>query len=109
MYKFLIQYKKIKISQYEFSKKKSTVDALAKVLDMICHGIEINDTDIVTFIDISKAFDNAEYANINNKLEYVGFELIKNYPRETSQMGIRNEEKIIHQKTVKINLPQGSL
>ena len=65
---------KINYRQHGFQRGKSTGTQLIEFLDELYQNFDINEEQIVVYLDIQKAFDSVSHANLLDKLSKFGFD-----------------------------------
>lgn len=99
--------------QHGFRKARSTVTAMTSILESTLEALDNKEDVELTCLDLSKAFDCINHANLLRKLEYYGIRghmlaLIKSYLSDRQQVvnwnGVNSKEKNIN-----IGVPQGSI
>ena len=81
---FLNKFKILSPSQYGFCKRHSTVNAMSEVIGTVLKDLDKNKFSIVTFLDLSKAFDTVSHEILLEKLRHYGlrgkiYDWIKSY------------------------------
>ena len=99
--------------QYGFRAKHSTELAAIKLVDFINHEMDIGNTPVTVFLDLSKAFDTLNFDILLSKLRYYGvsgvaLDLMKSYLTGRKQYVIFGETKSNFTNTT-TGIPQGSI
>ena len=110
---FLETTKQIPSEQYDFQKKKSTVDALLTHVEKIRNFLDRKIKVSSVFLDLRKAFDTVDHGILLKKLENTGIrgiplELMENYMEERYQYVENNSQKSNIKKCT-IGVPQDSI
>ena len=97
--------------QYEFRDKHSSELAAIKLLDFINHEMDMGNTPVTVFLDLSKAFDTLNFDIVLSKLRYYGvsgvaLDLMKSYITGRKQYVIFGETKSNFTNTT-TGIPQG--
>ena len=100
-------------SQYGFRKYHSTEFATLELVDKIIQAMDINETPINIFLDLSKAFDTLDHYILQQKLEHYGMkneaiQLISSYLSNRKQYVAYNEIDS-DLMNIKCGVPQGSI
>ena len=100
-------------SQYGFQKKKSTEHALLELTDRILHQMDMNNSPLTIFLDLSKAFDTLNHEILIAKLKHYGLnnsalQLCKNYLTSRKQY-TQIQDAQSSQIGINIGVPQGSI
>ena len=101
------------MQKYGFRAKHSTELAAIKLVDFINHEMDIGNTPVTVFLDLSKAFDTLNFDILLSKLRYYGvsgvaLDLIKSYLTGRKQYVIFGETKSNFTNTT-TGIPQGSI
>ena len=99
--------------QYGFRAKHSTELAAIKLVDFVNHEMDIGNTPVTIFLDLSKAFDTLNFDILLSKLRYYGvsgaaLDLMKSYLTGRKQYVIFGETKSNFTNTT-TGIPQGSI
>lgn len=113
LYNFLVKYKRININQYGFRRKIGTSEALNTVIDKILKMIDEDKAVMVTFVDLSKAFDTVDHDLLLQKLENEGIrglalKLLKEYLSNRTQK-VKLNNITSYARFVEIGVPQGTV
>lgn len=100
-------------SQYGFRKDHSTEYASLELIDRALQATDNRDCMLITFMDLSKAFDTLDHSIMINKLRYYGVDPIA-LKWFSSYLTSRKQYTVIdnvcsEQMTVKTGVPQGSI
>ena len=81
---FLVQHNILSERQFGFRNKRSTVDAIAKLIGHIRLGLDSSDETCSVFLDLTKVFDSVDYNLLLLKCERYGlrgcvYQLLKSY------------------------------
>ena len=87
--------------------------ALLETMDRVSNALDINNTTVGVFIDLSKAFDTVDHIILLHKLDYYGFngpelELFKNYLSVRLQY-VKIGGVSSHMLPITCGVPQGSI
>ena len=99
--------------QYGFREKHSTQLAALELIDRITHGLDLGNTPINIYIDLSKAFDTLDHNILISKLQHYGIkgtalQLLLSYLSNRNQFVQHGD--ILSQKTdILMGVPQGSI
>ena len=99
--------------QYGFCPHSQTTHEVHKLLDIVSENAIKNHVTVMTFLDLSKAFDCLQYDKLFYKLEKLGF--FKNTLQWfQSYLSNRTQEvdlngTVSHQLDMKLGVPQGSI
>ena len=99
--------------QYGFREKHSTQLAALELIDRITHELDLGNTPINIYIDLSKAFDTLDHNILISKLEHYGIkgtalQLLLSYLSNRKQFVQYGD--ILSQKTdILMGVPQGSI
>ena len=99
--------------QYGFREKHSTQLAALELVDRITRDIDIGNTPISVFIDLSKAFDTLDHFILLSKLHYYGInwsalQLLRSYLSNRKQF-VQLGDVISLKTDISMDLPQGSI
>ena len=112
-YIYFVQYKYLSENQYGFRKDHSAEHAILEIVDRITSEMEIGNTPISIFLDLSKAFDTLNHDILLFKLKFYGINdtclnWFKSYLYDRSQY-----VEIDHVKSstnpISVGVPQGSI
>ena len=104
---------KINYRQHGFQRGKSTGTQLIEFLDELFQNFDINEVQIVVYLDIQKAFDSVSHATLPDKLSKFGFDdsllrLIHSYLTCRTQ-SVRIDDTLSTVGEVSSGVPQGSV
>ena len=111
--KFFTDNNLITLSQFGFTKNKSTLDAILQVTESLYDALNLKQNSINIFIDYSKAFDTVNHSILLGKLESYGvrglpLNLIANYLCDRQQV-VRINNSFSTVTNSNIGVPQGSV
>jgi len=100
-------------NQYGFRKHHSTELAALDLIDRVTCAMDINQTPLSIFLDLSKAFDTLDHNILLHKLKFYGvqersLELFKNYLCDRKQV-VHYDEVTSENLVIKTGVPQGSI
>ena len=72
IYTYFIENNYLSPNQYGFCKMHSTEHAVMEVADRITSELDLGNTSLAIFLDISKAFDTLNFDILLDKLQYYG-------------------------------------
>ncbi len=113
IYNFITDSKIIAKNQYGFLKNKGTKDAIVAITSFIYTNIDKNNSTVIAFLDLAKAFDTVDHALLLDKLYRYGIrgiavDLIRDYLKNRYQVVKVNGVKSKSCK-VQIGVPQGTI
>lgn len=99
--------------QYGYRKSRSTVKAIAALLEEVFAGMDGSAKSSAVFLDLTKAFDCVSHEILIDKMEYYGIrgnalELFKSYLRNREQI-VEVNGKMSSKKEVTQGVPQGAV
>ena len=99
--------------QYGFRKHHSTEYAALHIIDYLNYELDLKNTPINLFLDLSKAFDSLCHEILLSKLLHYGIcdvaiNLIKSYLENRKQY-VQFDTCITHMKSIRNGVPQGSI
>ena len=99
--------------QYGFQLHSQTTHALHKLLNIISENAINNHVTVVTFLDLSKAFDCLQYDKLFFKLDKLGFsehtlKWLKSFLSNRTQV-VNLNGTVPHQLDMSLGVPQGSI
>ena len=110
---YFVKYNILYNSQYGFRKLHSTQHAILELTDRILLDLDVGNTPLGIFLDLSKAFDTLNHPILISKLKYYGLQgntlkWFRNYLQDRRQYVEINDKKsnII---STNIGVPQGSI
>ncbi|KAG5666693.1 hypothetical protein PVAND_014708 [Polypedilum vanderplanki] len=100
-------------TQFGFKKKKSTADAVIKLLSSVSNALDRQEVVISIFIDVKKAFDTVDHEIVLFKAEKLGvrglvLEILRDYLKNRSQFVMINDQSSDTYRLVQ-GVPQGSI
>ncbi len=99
--------------QFGFRSNHSTQMAIIELVDKITKSVELNESTLGIFLDLSKAFDTIDHGILIHKLEHYGFrgivlEWFKSYLKNRNQF-VRYQSCDSDMKYITCGVPQGSI
>ena len=113
LHDFLTTSKMYYKSQYGFRKMHSTELATLELIDRVITKMDLNETPLNIYIDLSKAFDTLNHQILLDKLQYYGIrntplKLMESYLTNRTQFVTINETKSDY-LPITTGVPQGSI
>lgn len=110
---YLEKYGILSFNQYGFRNKRSTTDAINKLLTFVTENLDRGDRCTGIFLDLKKAFDTVSYQLLFKKLENIGIrgtplKLFKDYMTDRKQY-VRVAEFKSEEVNIEYGVPQGSV
>ncbi len=110
---FLERHNLISPNQFGFRSGKSTIDSVARLVDLIVEGIENRRDTLSVFLDLSKAFDCVDHRILICKLEHYG---IRGMPLRWLESFLSNRSQFVGisdvrstEEILSYGVPQGSI
>lgn len=99
--------------QFGYRKDRSTGSAILRLVTHIMQGFEEGDYTVISFLDLSKAFDCVSPRILLAKLRNYGFsdnsiKLLQSYLSDRCQKVVK-DDKESHIENIKLGVPQGSI
>ena len=99
--------------QYGFREKHSTQLAALELIDRITHELDLGNTPINIYIDLSKAFDTLDHNILISKLQHYGFkgaalQLLISYLSNRKQF-VQYGDTLSQKTDILMGVPQGSI
>jgi hypothetical protein len=100
-------------SQFGFRQGKNTTDAIVHIVNQIYNNFENRNLTLVTFMDISKAFDTISHSLLLSKLQDYGIngianDIFKSYLLNRKQT-VKINGKFSQERSIHRGVPQGSV
>jgi len=113
LYSFINKNKLLNANQFGFRENHSTAYALTKIVDIISQKLDLGDTVIGTFLDLSKAFDTIDHDILIGKLNHYGIRGVsslwfKNYLTNRKQ-SVKIGNTVSEMENITCGVPQGSI
>ena len=111
---FLVKFNLLSSSQFGFRAKRSTVDAVLFLIELLRQKLsEKSVMSVCTFLDLKKAFDTVDHTILLDKCCNIGlrghvFNILKSYRTNRSQF-VQIAEVVSSTAFVDIGVPQGSV
>jgi len=110
---YACKYRCIDVNQFGFQRKRSTVDALVSLTEIIYNNLNLGNHTLGIFVDFRKAFDTVSHNVLFKKLECYGMrgltlEWLASYLSDRKQR-VKIGSSISASSVIKIGVPQGSI
>lgn len=110
---FLERHNLLSTNQYGFRAKKSTTDAINKLVTHIVGNLDVNKKCVGIFLDLAKAFDTVSIPLLLKKLDYFGvrgitLKLFESYLTSRTQI-VKIGTSVSSPEVITCGLPQGSV
>lgn len=110
---YLDKHNLISNCQYGFQEKKSTNDAMAKLVSYMYNALDQSKPSLCVFLDLAKAFDTVSHEQLLSKLESIGIrgnvlDLFKNYLGNRKQY-VKIDNSLSTYELVTYGVPQGTV
>ncbi len=113
IYQFFLHNKLLYNAQYGFRTEDSTEYTALELVDRIMAKMDISNTPVNIFLDLSKAFDTLDHKTLLNKLNYYGIngvslKLMQSYLTDGKQY-VKFNDICSEMSTLTTGVPQGSI